>query len=67
MSCTDENKIVNIVTLLNSARDTYKSILAADKGSSPLGRVKRRSDLMTTVSSIQKKLIQLEEFQKNNP
>ena len=67
LSCTDENKISDIITLLNSARDTYKSILAADKTSSPVSRVKRRSDLMTTVSSIQKKLAQIEEYQKNTP
>lgn len=67
LSCTDENKISDIITLLNSARDTYKSILAADKTSSPVSRVKRRSDLMTTVSSIQKKLTQIEEYQKNTP
>lgn len=67
LSCTDENKIADIVTLLNSARDTYKSILAADKTSSPVSRVKRRSDLMTTVASIQKKLSQIEEYQKNTP
>jgi hypothetical protein len=49
LSCTDESKIADIVTLLNSARDTYKGIVAADKTSSPISRVKRRSDLMTTV------------------
>ncbi|MEI6711831.1 MAG: hypothetical protein WCK88_06725 [bacterium] len=67
MSCTEENKIADIISLLNSAHDTYKNILTADKASSPITRVKRRSDLMTTVSSIQNKLTQIEEFQKNNP
>ncbi len=67
MSCTEENKISDIITLLNSARDTYKSILSADKTSGPISRVKRRSDLMTTVASIQKKLNQIEEYQKNTP
>lgn len=66
LSCTDESKIADIITLLNSARDTYKSILAADKSSGPVSRVKRRSDLMTTVASIQKKLSQIEEYNKNS-
>lgn len=62
--CTDERKISDIISLLNSARDTYKSILAADKDSTPISRVKRRSELMTTVSSIQKKLEQLQQYHK---
>lgn len=67
INCTEENKIADIISLLNSARDTYKSILAADKSSSPISRVKRRSDLMTTVSSIEKKLTQIEALQKITP
>mgnify|MGYP000901200143 CR=1 FL=1 len=67
LSCTEENKISDIISLLNAARNTYKSILGADKTSTPIARVKRRSDLMTTVSSIQKKLTQIETYQKNNP
>jgi|GEM_PF-2444489 len=66
-SCTEENKISDIITVLSAAKDAYKSILAADKTSTPLTRVKRRSDLMTTVASIQNKLNQIEEYQKNNP
>lgn len=67
ISCTEENKIADIVTLLNAAKDTYKNILSSDKTSTPIARVKRRSDLMTTVSSIQKKLTQIEEVQNNTP
>jgi hypothetical protein len=67
LNCSEENKIADIINILNSARDTYKNILSADKTSSPISRVKRRSDLMTTVASIQKKLSQIEETQKNTP
>jgi hypothetical protein len=67
INCTEENKISDIITLLGAARDTYKSILSGDKSSTPLTRVKRRSDLMTTVASIQKKLAQIEEVQNKTP
>lgn len=66
ISCTDENRISDMITLLNSAKNTYKSILGSDKSSTPIARVKRRSDLMTTVSSIEKKLKQIEEARKDN-
>jgi len=64
--CSDENKISEIITLLNTARETYKSILWADKSSSPISRVRRRSELMTTVAGIQKKLTNIEEAQRQN-
>lgn len=60
IKCSDENKINEIITLLNAAKDTYKSILWADKSSSPISRIRRRSELMTTVAGIQKKLTNIE-------
>lgn len=59
-SCTEENRISDMINIINTAKDTYKNILANDKSSTPIARVKRRSDLMTTVSSIEKKLIEIE-------
>jgi hypothetical protein len=67
LSCSEENKISDLSNLFNAARDTYKSILAADKTGSPISRVKRRSDLMTTVAAMERKLSQLESIVNTTP
>jgi flagellar hook-associated protein FlgK len=66
LACSDENKISDIINLLNSAKTTYKGIRDADKNSSPITIVTRRSDLMSTVTSLEKKLQQIEGKQSDN-
>jgi len=61
--CSDENKISDIINLLNAAKNTYKGIRDADKTSSPIAIVTRRSELTSTVSSLEKKLLQIEKVQ----
>jgi len=59
-TCSDENKISDIINLLNVAKNTYKGIRDADKTSSPVAIVTRRSELTSTVMSLEKKLTQIE-------
>lgn len=63
LACSDENKISDIINLLNAAKNTYKGIRDADKSSSPITIVTRRSDLTSTVTSLEKKLQQIESKQ----
>ncbi|MFA6080168.1 MAG: hypothetical protein WC753_01670 [Candidatus Gracilibacteria bacterium] len=66
LNCSDENKIADLINLLSTAKNTYKGIRDADQNSSPIAMVTRRSDLMSTVTSLEKKLQQIESDQKAN-
>lgn len=64
--CTDENRIADIVNLLNSAKNAYTWIRNSDSSSNPISMVTRRSSLMSTVETLEKKLTQIESTQKND-